>query len=561
VRHQLVLCPIFALSISLGAVPETDTRKESVTGTNTPYFEGKFKDWPGAISLAQWEGRKAALRRQILASAGLYPLPARRAAPRAIVTGKQDFEGFTVENVYLETKPGYWLGGNLYRPTAGQGKGPAIASPHGHWKGGRLEQTELGNVPARGAMLARMGFVVLQYDMVGYNDTTQTPHAFGNELWSWGPLGLQLWNSIRVVDYLVSRPDVDSARIGATGASGGGTQTFLLAAVDDRIRWAAPVNMISGIMQGGSPCENAPGLRIGTFNVELGALMAPRPLLMVSATGDWTRNTPRQEYPAIRRIYELYGQTGEVETVQIDAPHNYNQASREAVYDFFARKALGLAKGPKESNIPVFDPAKMKNGGLPASALSYDELLRQHQTGKPSKDRLRAAMHLDWPERVEAEERGGRFVLSRPAHGDRVEGRVHPGSGPPVIAIHPDGGDAAEAEPRVKRLIAAGRKVVIVEPFRFPVPEKARYFTTFQHSEAANRAQDLLTVLRWLEAEKPKLLGLGDAGVWTRVAAAIAPVAFQNTGPKPGFVESDEAWQRIFGAPGIRWAGGLRAIR
>ena len=97
-----------------------------------------------------------------------------------------------------------------------------------------------------------------------------------------------------------------------TGESAGGTQTFLATAVDRRIRYSAPVNMISAIMQGGSPCENAPGLRLGTSNLEIGALMAPRPMLMISATGDWTRNTPKEEYPAIRSIYDLYDKAADL---------------------------------------------------------------------------------------------------------------------------------------------------------------------------------------------------------------------------------------------------------
>src|SRR5215472_195530 len=129
------------------------------------------------------------------------------------------------------------------------------------------------------------------------------------------------------IDFLQFLPDVDPERIAMTGASGGGTQTFLLYAVDDRIKWAAPVNMISAIMQGGSPCENAANLRVGVFNVEIGAMMAPRPLLRVAATGDWTRNTPREEYPAIRHIYELYDRAADLEMKQFDAPHNYNRDS------------------------------------------------------------------------------------------------------------------------------------------------------------------------------------------------------------------------------------------
>src|SRR5438270_888288 len=114
------------------------------------------------------------------------------------------------------------------------------------------------SVPARAINLAQQGYVVFAYDQVGYNDTIQTPHDFGGrkeDLWSFGPLGVQLWNGIRAVDFIESLPGVNRAKIGATGASGGATQTFLLAAVDDRIQFSAPANMISAIYQGGAMCE------------------------------------------------------------------------------------------------------------------------------------------------------------------------------------------------------------------------------------------------------------------------------------------------------------------
>src|SRR5204862_365863 len=163
-------------------------------------------------------------------------------------------------------------------------------------------------------------------------------------LWSINTMGLQLWDSIRAVDFVSSLPDVDPSRIGATGASGGGTQTFLLMAVDDRVKAAAPVNMVSAIMQGNG-CEEAPNLRVGAFNVMFAAMMAPRPLLMVSATGDWTRNTPHEEFPAVQGIYRLLDAAANVESVQIKQLHNYSQESREAVYTFFGARLLG-STGP-----------------------------------------------------------------------------------------------------------------------------------------------------------------------------------------------------------------------
>ena len=220
--------------------------------------------------------------------------------------------------------------------------------------------------------------------MVGYNDTIQVPHRFGSaeqRLWSFGPLGLQLWDSIRALDFLASLDDVDAGQLGITGASGGGTQTFLLTAVDDRVQFASPVNMVSAIMQGGDLCENAPGLRLNTSNVEIAAMFAPKPMLLVSATGDWTHNVPKEEYPAIKRIYDLYGKGDQVEVVQIDEKHNYNRLSREAVYRFFAKQHPGLSDSreltEREMEVPMIqEMAVLANRTLPANALDLDGVFR-----------------------------------------------------------------------------------------------------------------------------------------------------------------------------------------
>jgi len=289
--------------------------------------------------LPAWENRAQFLKRQIRLAAGLWPVL--EAPPlNARLSDKLEREGYSVEKVYFESLPGLYVTGNLYRPLTGSAPFPALACPHGHWTKGRLENSEKGSVPGRCIQLARMGFVVFSYDMIGYNDSRlQIQHHFGGQreaLWGLSAMGLQLRNSLRVMDFLEALPDVDSERMGCTGASGGGTQTFLLAAVDPRVKAAAPVNMISSHFQGGCLCENGPLLRLGTFNVEIGALMAPRPLLLVSCTGDWTSNTLKVEYPAVRSVYRLYEAEDQVKAVQVEADHNYNQESRESVYAFFA---------------------------------------------------------------------------------------------------------------------------------------------------------------------------------------------------------------------------------
>ena len=325
-----------------------DPRLRQVRHSNQTYT------LPAFASRAAWLTRAAQLRRRILVAAGLWPEPPRTPL-RTKMWGRLERDGYTVEKVAFQSFPGFYVTGNLYRPAA-QASGkryPAVLNPHGHWPQGRLAEEDRGSVPARCITFARQGFVAFSYDMVGYVDSRQVDHrTFGGwREWLWGihSLGLQLWNSIRSLDFLTELPDVDPARLACTGASGGGTQTFLLTAVDDRVQVAAPVNMISAHMQGGCVCENAPGLRLDTFNVEIAALTAPRPMLLVSATGDWTANTPTVEFPAIQSVYRLFGAEDRVESVQIDAGHNYNRASREAVYAFFAR---WLGDAPEGTRVP-----------------------------------------------------------------------------------------------------------------------------------------------------------------------------------------------------------------
>ena len=336
---------------------------------------------PEFPSLALWEARREGSARRSWPRRASSRCPsARRSDPQ--VFGRLEREGYTVEKVLLETLPGFYLGGNLYRPRGTAARHPGVLKAHGHWNYGRLEHQPLAEQQTLCANLAQQGYVVFNYDMVGYNDTVQTPHSFGGpreDLWSFGPLGLQLWNSIRALDFLQSLEDVDPDRIGMTGASGGGTQTFLLYAVDERVRCAAPVNMISGIMQGGDPCENAPGLRVGTSNVEIGAMMAPRP----AAHGVGHRRLDEEHagggVPGHPACLALFGRPEAVENAHFDAPHNFHRGSREAVYRFFARHLLGEAHD-EEVREKELDPEPLQNvlalhgRGLPEGALTFEEL-------------------------------------------------------------------------------------------------------------------------------------------------------------------------------------------
>jgi dienelactone hydrolase len=578
VQSLLLLAVAAVPPPAVAAVPDSDIRNTDIVDYKTHF---KMPDY---TSRRQWEVRRSKLRQQILSAAGLLPMPAKTPLRPRIVR-RLNYQDYSIEVVLIETLPGYYLGGNLYRPVGKTAPAPAVLLPHGHWKRGRLEDLPSYSVPALGINLARQGYVAFAYDMVGYNDTQQTSHSFGGwseVLWSFHPMGLQLWNSIRALDYLQSLPDVDPHRIAATGASGGGTQTFLLAAVDERVRYAAPVNMVSAHMQGGDPCEEAPNLRLGAFNVEIAAMIAPRPMLLVSSTHDWTRHTPVEEFPAIRRIYALYGVPDKVQNAHIDAEHNYNRQSRESVYRFLAKYMLRdhppATLVDAEISVPPDDDMLAFPKGRARELGGYGDVFQMWKVAAilqiqsnadtaAQREALRNALAADWPSRSEAAIDGTRIVLSRIGVGDRVAGYWRPGKGAPVLVVHPGGSGAALRTEPVEKMMQSGRPVLIVEPF---VSNPARlqrqrfddYFLSYNRTEAADRVQDILTALAFLKAQsggRLELIGLGDAGIWCVFAAAVAPVAIDVEADLNAFGGSDEDFRDRFLVPGIQRAGGLTA--
>ncbi|MGA2769883.1 MAG: hypothetical protein ABSG26_03610 [Bryobacteraceae bacterium] len=572
---RLFLAVFSACLAAQAQIPAQDARNVNLPNTDTHFAARTYK------TLAEWQARKEFLRQQILSAAGLLPLfPKNDLHPQ--IFGRIENRDYSIEKVLLETLPGYYLGGNLYRPLkpAPPEGFPAVLTPHGHWVYGRLEHTTIASVPARAINLARQGYVVLAVDMVGYNDTIQTPHDFGDkpveQLWGFGPFGLQLWNAIRAIDFLQSLPGVNPNMIGATGASGGGTQTYMLTAVDGRVQFSAPANMVSFLMQGGSLCENSPNLRLDTNNVEFAAMMAPRPMFMAAATGDWTRNMLTEEYPAVRAIYDLYGRGEDVEALLLDAPHNYNQANREAMYAFFGKHVLGEKDPAKFKEQPIRveklqDMLALHNRTLPANALSFQQLfdewvrLAKEQTGNP-RQRLACALAADWPSQVLSQADGGRILLGRPGIGDRIPGIWVKGPNPPVLVVHPDGADAARRTPEVTRLVESGRSVLMIDAFQTgsavaPRDRSVRNFLTFNKSDDANRVQDILTALAWLNTPKTRLIGLGKAAVWCLFAAAVSRQPVDLQADLGGFTGADQDYIDSFFVPGIQRAGGLRAAR
>ena len=595
-------CGLVASTAALAQIPSQDTRNSEIRHTDTVYALPEY-------TRAEWERRAAFLRKQILFSSGLLPLP--RKEPLNPLVGKAtEHEDYSVASVLLETYPGFYLGGNLYRPVGVPGPHPAVVSPHGHWRYGRFENSEINSVPGRAISLARQGYVVFAYDMVGWNDTMQAPHGFAGareKLWLLGTLGLQLWNSIRVVDYLVSLDGVDQGRIGVTGASGGGTQAFLLAAVDDRVGYSAPVNMVSFRMQGGSPCENAPLLRVGTNNVEFAAAFAPKPQLLVSATGDWTANVPTEEFPAVRRVYRLLDAASNVEWRQFDSPHNYHKDSREAVYAFFGKHILGIAD-PAPFAERASRPEQLSSllylwgRTLPEGAIGFNELLRQRIAASeadtlklaPTDAKSLSAAKNAFVERLglallaEVPSPGsvvmqplddGELLLGRERVGERIPARflnADSSKSLPTLIVHADGKAAAERSEIGRTLIARGVPVLMIDAFQTgsAVADRdiagagrnsERYYHVFNRSDDANRIQDILTAAAFLrghrEAGGVRLVGIGRAGLWTLLAAALDGGVQSIAADVDGFdAATDSEYVEGLFIPGLRRAGDFRAV-
>jgi dienelactone hydrolase len=608
-ERAVILFALTSTALAAAQISGQDARNTSIPDMNTHFH------MPAFASREEWLEKAAFLRKQILASAGLLPLP-EKTPLHAQIFGKLERDGYSVEKVLLATYPGFYLGGNLYRPRGKQGPFPAIVSPHGHWPYGRLENTLEVSVPGRCINLARQGFVVFSYDMVGYNDTDQFPHGdhgphLGGpreDLWSINTMGLQLWNSIRAIDFLISQPDVDPGRIGATGASGGGTQTFLLMAVDERVKAAAPVNMISAIMQGNG-CEEAPNLRVGAFNVMFAAMMAPRPLLMVSATGDWTHNTPHEEFPAVRGIYQLLDAAPNVESVQVDQKHNYSKESREAVYTFFGARLLGgngpvaeqrfrveqlqdlLARFGKE---PPADAVKMDRftADRIAEAKRGIEGLLPRDPATLDKARAAFAERLTFSlldvkpaaagvtrQKQESLTNGETLLLARAGKGDRIPAvwLVPPkpnANAAPTLIIHAKGvawvlSSSRNAAGLVKHILDGGGAVLGIDAFqtgsaKAPRDRNKRAFTVFNQADDANRVQDILTALAYLQsrsnAKVVNLVGIEMGGVWSYFARALAGPGVNLVADLAQFqADKDQAYLETFFVPGLRKAGDFRA--
>jgi len=577
-------------------------------------------------NLEQWEQRADSLRKRVLVANGLWPMPAKTPL-NAVIHGKTTRPGITIEKVYFESMPGFYVTGLLFRPeNPGSEKLPAVLCPHGH--GGRLMDSgpkgikkylvtgaerfeESGRMPkiARCVQLARMGCVTFLYDMIGYADNLQLSynlaHRFSKQRpefegkQSWGLFsaqaelrlqsifGLQTWNSVRALDFLASLPDVDSSRMAVTGGSGGGTQTIMLCAIDSRPIAAFPNGMVSSSMQGGCPCENASLLRIGTGNVELAALFAPKPQGMTSAN-DWTKEMLIQGkgFPELKKLYTMYGKPDNVMCADLrHFPHNYNYVTRAIMYSWFNKHLkLGLPEPIVEEDYQLLTKQEHaiwdKEHPRPEGGDQFERKLTRQIA-----DRDTALLNsLSKKERQETIRTAWRTMIGRglPAANEITfkNGQLRFPSKKevnPVVTLKPEGNvqfvaiylhgegknglftKAGKPIPEVTKILEQGGLVITADLFRQgeflkdsqPLKltatvknprEYAGYTHGYNHSLFARRTHDILKLITFAKKTgNQQIVLLGAAGTTPLVAAAAA-------------VAGDEVNKTVIDNPEFRFA-------
>ncbi|MCL4203953.1 MAG: acetylxylan esterase [Pirellulaceae bacterium] len=627
---------VVLLACSLASAAE-DVRHQPLKDLN-----GYFPFEPPA-SLGEWELRKEYVRRQILVAAGLWPMPTKTPL-NAVFHGKIDCGRYTVEKVYFESAPGFFVTGNLYRPKDIQSRVPGVMFAHGHRQDARLyltpedtlrkniadgaerfERAGRSNYQAQCRQLALMGCVVWQWDMLGDSDSVQLSrqlvHGFAkqrpemNTTENWGlyspqaeahcqnVMGLQTLNAVRGLDFLLSLPEVDPQRTAITGASGGGTQTMLLAAIDDRIQLSFPVVMVSTAMQGGCTCENASLLRINTGNVEFAALFAPKPQGMNTAN-DWTKEMATKGFPELQQLYAAYGKKNNVILHRGEHfPHNYNAVTRSAFYTFLNQRfKLGFQSPVIEQDFDPLPPEQLTvwNDQHPAPKAADPEFERtllawftedaSHQirtaakTAEGRENLLRPAVQVligrtaadagdvaweleNQQDRDDCLEMSGKLLNK--TYGEVVDiVWLRPASwNGRVVVWLDDRGKASlrnadgSMKPGVRKLVQAGAAVLGADllfqggeaPNQNRVVDNPREFAgyTFGYNPAlfAQRAHDVLTIVSHLRRAKtgpcptPKTIaiaGWGSAGPVVAAAGALAGESIDRTAVDTGGFRFDQ---------------------
>jgi dienelactone hydrolase len=355
-----------------------------------------------------WQERRSRLREDLFAAMGPFP-----AAPCPLEPGEVGVlkrEGYRIEKVVFQSRPDVWVTASVYVPQPARGRLPAVLAVHGHWAGARRDPV----VQARCLGLVQLGFVVLAVDAFSAGERHPAGAGYhgallGSTLWPAGQtlLGLQVYDNRRAVDYLCSRPEVDPRRLGVTGASGGGNQTMYAGALDERFAAVVPVCSVGTyqayLRAACCVCEVLPGALRFTEEGDVLGLVAPRALLVVSATQDafqFSVGEAKKSVARAREIFQLHDAGDKVAHAVFESPHAYNQPMREAMYGWMTRWLKGEGTGkpvpePKHTVESAEDLACYPKGGRPASFLFPPTVARREARGLLEYFRTRPADHKE----------------------------------------------------------------------------------------------------------------------------------------------------------------------
>ena len=326
--------------------------------------EGKMMlDWLSTLynNKEQWEARRDSLRREVRQRLELDAFLDSCVVKRPALLSKiRKHDGYTTQNICIELTPGQHLFGTIYAPSGQKNKEKIknkkhalIVCPDGHWpyRYRKDEQQRLGT-------LARMGAVCIDFDLYGWGESEKEVGAEAHHT-SRAHVYQAACGYILLDWMLTQRKDIDPERVGVMGGSGGGTHTVLLSLLDERVKACAPVVHIASHFDGGCPCESGKPVQLsagGTCEAELAAVMAPKPMLIVSDGGDWTSTTPEMEFPFIQRIYGFYDAKDKVRNVHLpNERHDFKENKRQAVYDFFI-DVFGLDRSMLDESKVTIEP-------------------------------------------------------------------------------------------------------------------------------------------------------------------------------------------------------------
>lgn len=476
-------------------------------------------------TLEAWQARRGEWRRQLAEMLGLWPMPARTEL-KAAVTGRTTHAGFNVENVHFQSSPGLYVTANLYLPADGNGPFPTILylSGHGPVISNGVSYGNKVSYQHHGAWFARNGHACLIVDSLQLGEILGLHHGtYRENLWWWNargysPAGVEAWNCIRALDYLSTRPEVDPNRFGVTGRSGGGAYSWWVAALDDRIKAAAPVagitdlrnHVVDGTVEGHCDCM----FMVNTYRWDyplVAALVAPRPLLIVNTDADsiFPLDGVQRLHARVRDIYRLHGAANDLGLVIAPGPHKDTQDLQVPTFRWFNRHLRGIDPIIEMAAVPLCTPEQLRVfQSLPTDAINTNI----HDVFVPA-----AAPASVAPGRRDWEAQRDRWM-----QGLREK----------CFAGWP----ATKSAPALTRLWTAKRGGLRLECFEFPSEEGLALRVYALHGVSSRRAREL------------KLTVLDDsAGVASTVSG----------GPPPGSVQSKLSFERWLAAMAVEFRAEL----